>query len=75
MQPETYPFKGYSNGPRAEHMSCCVHAVFQCNAEAPAKWAFEGKILFTTPYHNRETCSFRNTFKPLQMDVSKVRVR
>ena len=39
------------------------------------KWAFEGKILFTTPYHNRETCSFRNTFKPLQMDVSKVRVR
>ena len=54
MQPETYPFKGYSNGPRAEHMSCCVHVVLQCNAEACAQLVFEGKIPFTTPCHHGE---------------------
>ena len=58
MQPETYPFKGHPDGPRAEHMSCCVHAVLQCNATACAKMAFEGKIPFTTPYHNREIWPF-----------------
>ena len=55
MQPETYPFKGYSNRPRAEHLSCCVQVVLQCNAEACAQLVFEGKIPFTTPCHHFET--------------------
>ena len=64
----------FYNGPTAEHISCCVHAVLQYNAEAPAKWAFEGKIPFTTPYQNREIWPCWNDFNPMQMEMSMVRV-
>ena len=54
---EIYPFKGSSDGPRAEHMSCCVHAVLQCNAAACAKMAFEGKIQSVRRAHFETTPS------------------